>query len=107
MNIYTINRHLPSQSKNLLTLSLIIFVLIITIFQTEIRAQEKGILRGFIADSLSGEALPYANVYINELNRGANTDFRGFFVMASLPYRRVTVVISYVGYKSKQFLINI
>ncbi len=107
MNIYTINRHLPSQSKNLLTWSLIIFVLIITIYKTELRAQEKGILRGFIADSLSGEALPYANVYIKELNRGANTDFRGFFVMASLPYKRVTVVISYVGYMSKQFFVNI
>ncbi len=69
--------------------------------------QEKGILRGFVADSLSGEALPYANIYIKELNRGANTDFRGFFVMASLPNKRFTVVISYVGYRSRQFTVEI
>src|SRR3989339_1480839 len=107
MTIYTINHRQLPQSENLLIRSLVILVLLVTIFKTELPAQEKGILRGFIADSLSGEALPYANVYIRELNRGANTDFRGFFVMASLPYRRVTIVISYVGYKSKQFFINI
>ena len=73
----------------------------------DINGQERGILRGFVADSLSGEALPYANVYIKELNRGANTDFRGFFVMASLPNKRLTVVISYVGYRSKQFTVEI
>ncbi len=107
MTFYTINHRQSPQSKKLFALSLTIFVLVITIFKTDLRAQEKGILRGFIADSVSGESLPYANVYIKELNRGAITDFRGFFVMASLPYKRVTVVISYVGYKSKQFFINI
>ena len=73
----------------------------------DLHGQERGILRGFVADSLSGEALPYANIYIKELNRGANTDFRGFFVMASLPNKRFTVVISYVGYRSKQFTVEI
>ncbi len=64
-------------------------------------------LRGFVADSLTAEALPYANVLIKELNRGATTDSRGFFVMASLPNRRLTVVISYIGYRSKQFIVDV
>jgi len=85
----------------------IVFLFIFSFYKSDLYAQEKGILRGFVADSLSGEALPYANVYIKELNRGANTDSRGFFVMASLPCSRLTVVVSYVGYKSRQFFVNI
>jgi hypothetical protein len=81
------------------------FLLICLLFSAfSIKAQNpnKGILRGFVADSLSGEVLPFANVYIQEFNRGASTDHRGFFVMASLPHNKLaTVTISYVGYISK------
>ncbi|MBI5731726.1 MAG: carboxypeptidase-like regulatory domain-containing protein [Ignavibacteriales bacterium] len=74
---------------------------------SNLTAQDNGTLRGFVADSLSGEALPYANVYIKELNRGANTDFRGYFIIASLPSSKLTVIISYVGYKSQQIIVKI
>jgi len=94
---------------SLTKITITIFILIISLVNitTNSRAQDKGTLRGFIADSLSGEALPYANVYIKELNRGANTDFRGYFIIASLPSSKLTVTISYVGYKSQQLIVRI
>ena len=90
-----------------INLHFLITTLLISFLYTDIQAQDKGTLRGFISDSLSGEALPYANVFIKELNRGANTDFRGYFIIASLPPSKLTVVISYVGYKTQQLTVRI
>ncbi len=67
--------------------------------------QNRGMLRGFVADSTSGEALPYANIYIPEINRGVSTDHRGYFLMASLPHDKpLTVRVSYIGYETKEYL---
>ncbi len=82
-------------------------VLVLLNIPAPVKAQERGMLRGFVADSLTAEPLPYANVVIKELNRGATTDSRGYFVMASLPNQKLTVTISYVGFKTKQFTVNI
>ncbi len=81
----------------------ILFMLaFILIGLSQTKGQGNGILRGFVADSLSGEVLPYANVYIKQIDRGTTTDFRGYFLMASLPFnRRLTVLVTYVGYNSK------
>lgn len=73
-----------------------------------VSAQNRGILRGVVTDSTSGEALPYANIFLSEANRGATSDLRGYFVFASLAANQVYhVAISYVGYQSKNFIIRI
>lgn len=95
------------QPKNFSKLHFAAIIFLLFASNIIVDAQDKGMLRGFVADSLTSEALPYANVLIKELNRGANTDSRGFFVMASLPNRRLTVLISYVGYKTRQFVVEI
>ena len=88
--------------------SIIIFFILLVYGTHPINAQQRGILRGFVSDSLSGEVLPYANIYIPEINRGTNTDFRGYFLMASLPFnRRLSVIVSYVGYNSRTVWITI
>ena len=68
-------------------ISFFTFVIFISIMPTNTTAQQTRILRGFVADSLSGEVLPYANVFIKELNRGTTTDSRGYFTIASIPPR--------------------
>lgn len=82
-------------------------IILLLIFVPVLHAQYRGILRGFVADSTSGEVLPYANIYIPEINRGASTDHRGFFIMASIPHDQIlTVKISYIGYQPKEILIG-
>jgi hypothetical protein len=66
-----------------------------------------GFLRGFVADSLSGEPLPFSNVYIKELNRGAVTDSKGYFVIASLPVSALKIEISCIGYSVKTVTVKI
>ncbi|MFA7227833.1 MAG: TonB-dependent receptor [Melioribacteraceae bacterium] len=107
MNYFTGARTSPELKKPSIIIILTALFLYFLVSGTNLIAQERGILRGFVADSLTAEALPYANVLIKELNRGATTDSRGFFVMASLPNKRLTVVISYIGYRSKQFIVDV
>jgi len=79
--------------------------LLFILFTLSISAQTQntGILRGFLSDSLSGEALPYGNIFIKELNEGTSTDNRGYYIFPSLPAPGTyTIIVSYVGYASKQ-----
>ena len=76
------------------------FVLLI-LSLTNLYAQGRGTLRGLVSDSTSGEPLAFGNVLISELGVGASTDNRGYFVIASVPQGRYTVLASYVGYEQK------
>jgi len=80
----------------------ILFVLLIA--ASVQNAQITGTLRGQVTDSLSGEALSYANVFIKEFEVGAATDVRGFFQITNLPISQIfTVKVTYVGYETKEF----
>lgn len=104
------NAHLSSSFRkvlNVLSLALLIFFLLV--INNQISAQQRrGILRGFVADSASGEVLPYANIFIKELGGGSSTDHRGFFIISSLPVEKnLTVSVSYIGYETKEFIVTI
>ncbi len=61
------------------------------------QAPEKHTISGFVRDSLTGEALTGANVYVRELYKGGTTNAYGFysFTVAAGEY---TVVGSFIGY---------
>ena len=65
-------------------------------------AQNTGVLRGFLTDSLSGEVLPYGNIFIQEINEGTSTDNSGYYLFPGLPAGVHNVNISYVGYEDKE-----
>jgi hypothetical protein len=65
-------------------------------------AQEKGTIRGVVKDSLNSETLPFGNALIKEINVGTSTNNRGYFVIPSVPAgQNYTLIISYIGYKTK------
>ncbi|MBU1101098.1 MAG: TonB-dependent receptor [Bacteroidetes bacterium] len=77
-------------------------LLIISFANKTILAQGIGSFRGVVTDSSNGEALAFANVYIEELSTGASSDTRGYFVITSLPANKTyRAIISYLGYRSK------
>jgi hypothetical protein len=56
-----------------------------------------------LTDSLSGEVLPYGNIFIKSLKEGTSTDNRGYYLFPSLPAPGVyDVLVSYVGYEDKE-----
>ena len=61
-----------------------------------------GTLRGFVVDSTNGEVLAFCNAMLKEIKRGASTDTHGYFRIHGIPANRTyTLLVSYVGYKSK------
>lgn len=55
---------------------------------------------GFIYDSTTGETLIGANVFIKSINRGANSNVSGYFVIPQLDPGNYEIKVSYVGYRT-------
>lgn len=64
-------------------------------------AQDDAVIKGFVSDSLTGEEVYGANVFINDLYKGAATDINGVFQINQVPAGNYTLRISYLGYKTK------
>ncbi len=79
-----------------------ILLLFFIFISTNILAQEDGRIRGFVRDSLNGEALAYSNIIIKELNRGTTTNERGYYYFNGVRVNVYTLVISYIGYETKE-----
>lgn len=60
-------------------------------------AQNKVTLSGYIKDAKSGESMIAANIYIKELQIGAQTNTYGFYSI-TVPAGSYTIIYSYVGY---------
>lgn len=60
-------------------------------------------ISGFVKDSVSGEPLAFANIYLEREKFGTTSNFKGFFVLDGIPAGRHTLVVSYVGFKEKEY----
>lgn len=62
-------------------------------------------LRGTVRDSITGEPLPYVNIYVNSTQGGAVSDEKGaFYFRSGGPVDRIT--ISSLGYRQKVVAVN-
>ncbi|MDZ7290633.1 MAG: TonB-dependent receptor [candidate division KSB1 bacterium] len=66
---------------------------------TPSQAGTTGKIAGRVTDAESGEALPGANVVIEETTLGAATDLNGNYVILNVPPGVYTVMFSYIGYQ--------
>jgi len=55
----------------------ILFLLLVTLFNFSY--SQSGVLKGYVKDATSNEEIPFANVFVEQLNSGVATDFDGFF----------------------------
>jgi hypothetical protein len=60
---------------------------------------QEGIIRGKVLDALTNEPVLFANVFIPDTDKGANTDENGAYEITGLPPGLYTVRVSYVGYR--------
>ncbi len=86
-----------------------LIIIFIALIPNVSKSQETtGTLRGFVADSTTVEALSFANAYIKELQTGATTDARGYFLIPRIPANKnYTLIVSYIGYRSKSIMIRL
>jgi len=84
------------------------FFILLILTTVILRGQEVGNFRGTVADSATGEALAYANVFIKESGVGTSTDKRGNFLIIGLPANQTyNVTFSYIGYNTKVLKVKI
>lgn len=61
---------------------------------------------GFIRDAESREALPYANISVEDGTRGTTTNSNGEYELA-LPKGNYQLLVSYIGYKTETVLVEL
>ncbi|MDR3625710.1 MAG: TonB-dependent receptor [Ignavibacteriaceae bacterium] len=83
---------------------LIILILSISI---SILPAENGKIKGKVTDSGTGETLPGATVIVKGTSIGNATDFEGKYLITQVPIGKQILVVSYVGYKSKEISVTI
>lgn len=66
-----------------------------------------GSLRGLVTDSTNGEAIPYANVFIEGTDIGTPTNTRGYYFIPAIPAGTYNVIYSFVGYTTKTIEVTI
>jgi TonB-dependent receptor len=81
---------------------LFLFVLIIAV-----NIYGQGTIKGTITDSLSHDPLVGANVYLVGTALGSAVDIDGHYTISKIPFGKYTVRISYIGYKSKDFSVDV
>lgn len=74
---------------------------------SEVNAQESGGIRGQVVDSTSSEPIYGVNLYIQELSKGAATNFDGSFEIKSIPNGSFQIRISYLGYQTKFITVEV
>lgn len=57
-------------------------------------------LNGIVTDSLTGESVPFANVFIKNNYVGNVTNQNGRFTLVNIPTKVCTLQISYIGYET-------
>jgi len=63
-------------------------------------------LRGYIHDSQSGEALPYANVWVTGTTHGSVTNADGYFVIVNQTVGPLVLTVRYIGYKPIELAVD-
>ena len=81
------------------------FLLFIMIFSYQISfANEYATIKGVV--KVSGKGIPGANVFIKNTDEGSSTNFEGQFIFKAKPGNLI-IVVSSVGYKSKEIKIDV
>jgi len=83
-------------------LQFLLFLILYLLSVNSAYSQNRGGIRGFVTDSLSGEFLGFASIVVEDTRYAATTDKRGYYIISGLPAgKEYTLKIRYLGYKSK------
>lgn len=84
-----------------------LYILILALHGTGLLFGQGGNIKGHIIDAQTNEALPYANIFINNTTIGTATDIYGDFQIKDVPNGISELVVSYVGYQLTQFKVEV
>jgi len=84
---------------------LILFVFII--FSSIELIAQTGTVRGFVYEETSGEPAMFSNVVLEGTKIGGVTDANGFFNLSKVPAGQYKLVVTYIGFESKEEIIEV
>ena len=91
--------------KRLRALTLFLFVSFI--LPAALFCQMTNTISGKVADNVTGDPLPGANVFIVGTSLGASTDLNGKFLISNVPPGSYTVRTTYIGYRTSQTQVKV
>ncbi len=77
-----------------------LFLVLASLLAINVSAQ-KGVIKGRVFDDLTNEAIPFANVAIQNSEKGAVTDLDGNYIIENLGPGLYNVQSTYIGYEAK------
>ena len=72
---------------------ILIFCVLFTIFPGKLSALANGKIKGLVLDRVTGNPLPYANVFLDGTSLGSSTDPKGNFLILDVPPGSYTIKI--------------
>ena len=89
--------------KKLKTITVKICLLITLTFVSVTNHSQSGIIKGSVVDATNNETIPFANIFIENINSGVSSDIDGNYIIKNLKPGLYNLTCSFVGYKSKSF----
>ncbi|HPN39513.1 MAG TPA: TonB-dependent receptor [Melioribacteraceae bacterium] len=89
--------------KILFTLRIATILLFISAFNI----YSQGTIKGIVTDSLTGDRLVGANVFLEGTSHGAAANIEGVYIIKGIPEGKYNIVFSYIGYKAKFVSVNV
>ena len=59
----------------------------------------QNVIKGVLMDESKGEAIPFAQVFLDGTNHWASTDINGYFIISKIPNGTYTIKVRYIGYE--------
>ena len=84
---------------------LILFVFII--FSSFELFAQTGTVRGFVYEETSGEPAMFSNIVLDGTKIGGVSDANGFFNLSKVPAGQYKLVVTYIGFESKEEIIEV
>lgn len=79
---------------------------IICILMTALAVHAQRTISGTITDSL-GVPMPYASLFVQDLQQGAIADSNGHYEITNLPQGRHSIKVSFIGFRTRVFDIDV
>ena len=76
---------------------------LIVILTSQVKGQ-KGIIRGFVFDKITGEAIILAHIYLDNTTIGSISGQDGYFSIGDVPAGKYQLISQSLGYKKNQQL---
>ena len=74
------------------------YLLLIATFTIQSFFAQSGTVKGRVSDKINNESIPFANIFIQELNKGVTSDLDGNYILNEIKPGIYNITFSFVGY---------